>query len=74
YSVVMAGGGIARGQVIGKSDKIASDPIERRVSPKDILATTYHLLGIDPADFINDRQGRPMPIVPGAEVLADALA
>src|SRR5262245_39904562 len=48
YSVVMAGGGIARGRVIGRSDKIASDPIERRVSPKDILATIYHLLGIDP--------------------------
>jgi hypothetical protein len=74
YSVVLAGGGIARGQVIGRSDKIASDPVERRVSPKDILATIYHLLGIDPADLITDRQGRPMPIVPGAEVLADALA
>ena len=49
YSVVMAGGGIARGRVVGRSDKIASDPLERRVSPKDILATIYHLLGIDPA-------------------------
>jgi hypothetical protein len=74
YSVVMAGGGIARGRVIGRSDKIASDPVERRVSPKDILATIYHLLGIDPTGFITDRQGRPWPIVPEGEVLADALA
>ncbi len=74
YSVDLAGGGIARGRVIGRSDKIASDPAERRVSPKDILATIYHLLGIDPASAITDRQGRPMTIVPGAEVLADALA
>ncbi len=74
YSVVMAGGGIARGQVIGKSDKIASDPVERRVSPKDILATIYHLLGIDPSDFIQDRQGRPIAIAPEAEVLTEALA
>jgi hypothetical protein len=74
YSVVLAGGGIARGRVIGRSDKIASDPAERRVSPKDILATIYHLLGIDPSSLLTDRQGRPMPIVPGAEVLADALA
>jgi hypothetical protein len=74
YSVVMAGGGIARGRVIGRSDRIASDPVERRVSPKDILATAYHLLGIDPADFIADRQGRPMPIAPHAEVLTEALA
>jgi hypothetical protein len=73
YSVVMAGAGIARGRVIGRSDKIASDPVERRVSPKEILATIYHLLGIDPADLITDRQGRPMAIVPGADVLAEAL-
>ena len=60
--------------MIGRSDKIASDPVEHRVSPKDILATIYHLLGIDPSSLLTDRQGRPMPIVPGAEVLTDALA
>jgi hypothetical protein len=65
---------VARGKVIGRSDKIASDPIERRVSPKDILATIYHLLGVDPAGFLTDRQGRPVPIAPDAEVLADVLA
>lgn len=74
YSVVMAGGGIARGRVIGRSDKIASDPVERRVSPKDVLATIYHLLGIDPNALLSDRQGRPLPIVAEGEVLADALA
>jgi hypothetical protein len=74
YSVVMAGGGITRGQVIGRSDKIASDPAERRVSPKDILATIYHLMGIDPTAMLTDRQGRPLPIVPEAEVLTEALA
>ena len=74
YSVVMAGGGIARGQVVGRSDKIASDPLERAVSPKDILATIYHLLGIDPASTITDLQGRPMMIAPDAEVIREVLA
>jgi hypothetical protein len=74
YSVVMAGGGVGRGRIVGRSDKIASDPIDRRVSPKDILATIYHLLGINPASTINDLQGRPMPIVPEAEVIAEVLA
>jgi hypothetical protein len=74
YSVVMAGGGVARGRVVGKSDKIASDPLERRVSPKDILATIYHLLGIDIATTLTDQQGRPMTLVPDAEVLLDVLA
>jgi uncharacterized protein (DUF1501 family) len=74
YSVIMAGGGVARGRVIGRSDKIASDPVERPVSPKDILATIYHLMGIDPTSMLTDKQGRPLPIVPHAEILEDVLA
>ncbi|MDR3621459.1 MAG: DUF1501 domain-containing protein [Paludisphaera borealis] len=73
YSVVMAGGGVGRGRVVGKSDKIGSDPLERRVSPKDILATIYHLLGIDPATMIADRLGRPIPLV-HADVIPEVLA
>jgi hypothetical protein len=74
YSAVMAGGGIARGKVVGKTDKIAGDVAERPVSPKDLLATTYHLLGIDPETTLEDRIGRPMPLVPGGAVLTEALA
>ena len=74
YSVLMAGGGIARGRVVGRSDKIASDPVERRVSPKDILATIYHLLGIDPRTTLTDRLGRPLALIPDGEVITDVLA
>jgi hypothetical protein len=72
--VVIAGAGVARGRVVGRSDKIASDPVERPVSPKDILATIYHLLGIDPSETITDLQGRPMVIAPDAEVIREILA
>jgi hypothetical protein len=74
YSVVMAGAGVARGRVVGRSDKIASDPAERPVSPKDILATIYHLLGIDPRTTLTDVQGRPMPLIPDGEVIPEVLA
>jgi hypothetical protein len=74
YSVVMAGGGIARGRVVGKSDRIASDPLERPVSPKDILATIYHLLGIDPRTELRDKQDRPLGLVPTGEVIREAIA
>jgi hypothetical protein len=74
YSVVLAGGGIARGRVVGRTDKIAGSVADRPVSPKDILATAYHLLGIDPETTLADRTGRPMPLVQGAAVLTDALA
>ena len=32
------------------------------VSPKDILATAFHLLGIDPHMLVTDRLGRPVAI------------
>src|SRR5205823_5776797 len=73
YSVLLAGGGVARGRVVGRSDKVASDPVDRRVSPKDILATIYHLMGIDPKTMLADRQGRPMALIPDGEVVAEAL-
>lgn len=74
YSVLMAGGGIARGRVIGRSDKIASDPVENLVSPKDILATACHLLGVPPDLTGVDLQQRPIPLMPEGRVLVEALA
>jgi len=73
YSVVMAGGGVKRGHVVGKSDRIAGDVVDNPVSPKDILATTLHLLGHDHTDLIHDRQARPMPLVADARVLDEVL-
>jgi hypothetical protein len=73
YSAVLAGGGIRRGQVLGRSDSIAGDPAERPVSPKDVLATAYHLLGIDPATELIDRQGRPLGLVPTGSVIDELI-
>jgi hypothetical protein len=74
YSVLMAGGGIARGRVVGKSDKIAGAVAERPISPKDILATIYHLLGIDPEMTLTDRTNRPVPLVAEGKVIPEVLA
>src|SRR5690606_32794481 len=62
YSILMAGGGTAPGRIVGKTDRIAGDVIDTPVSPKDILAIIYHLLGIDPYTIFHDRLGRPLPI------------
>jgi len=73
YSVLMAGAGVAQGKVIGVSDKIAGWPRERPVSPKDVLRTVYHLLGVDAERMLVDRLGRPLPLVAGGEVVREAL-
>ena len=62
YSAVYAGGGFARGKVVGRTDSIAGDVETTPVSPKDVLATTFHLLGIDPHTTLPDHAGQPQPI------------
>ena len=62
YSALFAGGGFARGKVVGKTDRQGGEVADTPLSPKDILATLYHLLGIDPHTMIPDRLGRPMPV------------
>jgi hypothetical protein len=74
YSCIFAGGGVARGRVVGKTDKHAGSVVERPVSPKDILATLYHLMGVDPQTQLTDRTGRPMPLVAEGEVVTEMLA
>jgi hypothetical protein len=73
YSTVLAGGGTARGKVVGESDKQAAEVADLPLSPKDLLATMYHLLGIDPHTQILDRAGRPLPLVDGT-VIRQAVA
>lgn len=74
YSIALAGGGIARGRVVGSSDRLGGDVKDTPVSPKDILATAYHLLGIDPHTLIADRLGRPLPIAGEGRVREELLA
>lgn len=73
YTTMLAGGGAARGCVVGATDKIGAEVTRDPVSPKDLLATMYHLLGIDHHATIHDALGRPLPLVEGT-VITSALA
>jgi hypothetical protein len=59
FTMWMAGGGIKKGAVHGKTDEIGYSGIEGRVSVHDIQATILHLLGFDHEQFTYDFQGRP---------------
>jgi len=73
YGGLFAGGGVQRGKVVGRTDKDAGDVLERPVSPKDILATIYHQLGVDHEQMIKDRLGRPLPLVADGHVVREML-
>ena len=62
-SMLVAGGGLARGQVVGSTDAKGDDVKEARVTPSDLGATVYRHLGIDLDTQWTDLQGRPQSIV-----------
>jgi len=68
-SVLLAGGGIKRGFVHGKSDRTAAYPDESPVTPEELAATIYHALGIDPRTELIAPQGRPIALCTGEPVL-----
>lgn len=63
-SALLAGGGMRMGRVVGSTDKDAAYAAERPVHYRDILATIYHNLGIDPREFVRDINDRPVPLLP----------
>jgi len=74
YSATLAGGGVPRGAVIGRSDAIGGEVLDTPISPKDLHATAFHLLGLDPHALMYDRQHRPYPVAGAGEVRSELLA
>jgi len=64
-NVLMAGAGVARGRVIGATDKNGSAPVTRPWTPADFGASIYHALGIDPHTTYYPRLPRPTRIAEG---------
>jgi hypothetical protein len=62
-SVAMAGGGMRMGQAVGASSPNGEYPVEKPYGPWDVLATMYHVLGIDPSMELPDQFGRPMKVL-----------
>ncbi|MCH2400857.1 MAG: DUF1501 domain-containing protein [Pirellulales bacterium] len=69
YSTLLAGAGVAGGQVYGSSDKQGGQPQDHPIHVSDFVATIYHALGYDRNTRVVDYQGRPHYIVKGQPVL-----
>ena len=70
YTGVIAGAGIKRGYVHGKSDKTASAPVDDPVHPAELLATIYHAFGIDPETMVMNHLNQPRELVKAHPVSA----
>jgi hypothetical protein len=69
YTVVLAGGGVRGGHLIGASDKIGAHPAENPITPADLHATIFRLLGYDPrAISYHTSDGRPTLLSDGQAI------
>jgi hypothetical protein len=63
YTALIAGAGVARGALYGRSDATGSSPSDSPVHPTQIVATIYHALGIDPHTMVMNHLNQPRELV-----------
>jgi len=74
FSVVMAGGGIKRGQVYGSSNSTGAEPEDDALGVEDWATTIYHCLGINAEKELMSPGDRPIEICDGGVVRKELLA
>ena len=72
-SVMLAGGGLRGGQFVGTTNAKAEHPIDRALTPADLLATVYRVLGIDPTLSFRDFAGRPIAILDEGKPISEVF-
>jgi hypothetical protein len=72
-SVVAAGAGVPRGQIVGATDKKGAAPSKQRLKVEDFASTLYAKMGIDPHKILNDTLGRPIPLVQGGQAIRELM-
>ncbi|MBM4075536.1 MAG: DUF1501 domain-containing protein, partial [Planctomycetes bacterium] len=73
YTGIIAGAGVKRGLVWGKSDQTASAPVENPVHPIELLATIYHSVGMNPRKLVYNHLNQPREMV-GADAVTGILS
>ncbi|MFP6767188.1 MAG: DUF1501 domain-containing protein [Planctomycetaceae bacterium] len=72
-NVMLYGGGLARGQIVGSTNSRGERPAHRPLKPQDVLATIYHVLGIDPERTFSNSSGRPVAILSSGAPVAELV-
>lgn len=68
FSFLMSGAGITTAQVYGASDKDGGHPARDRVTPADLTATIFHLLGIRHESTFHDAERREHRVTTGSPI------
>jgi hypothetical protein len=70
---LMGGGGVKGGQLIGSTDRLGTRPHTHPLTPANIHATIYTVLGIDPKLNLFDHTGRPVPVLEDPTPITELL-
>jgi hypothetical protein len=70
---LLGGGGVKGGQIVGSTDRLGTRPLTRPVTPANIHATIYTVLGIDPKLHLFDPTGRPVPVLDDPTPIGELL-
>jgi hypothetical protein len=74
FSIVLAGGGIKKGFIYGKSDSTATEPEEDALTVEDMAMTVYKQIGIDGTKKLMSPGDRPIDLVRNGQVRKELLA
>ena len=61
--LALSGGGLRMGQTVGESSAKAEVPHTAPISPQDLMATVFHVLGIDVKTQFVNLGGRPVYMI-----------
>lgn len=60
----MGGGGVKMGEVVGSTNAFGEVVVDGRVTPQDLAATIYHVLGIPLNMWYRAQDGQPIEVAP----------
>lgn len=72
-SVLVAGCGTPRGQVVGATDRQGFAAVERIYGPENFVSTVYTKLGVDPNKILYASNGRPTHLVSDPRPIAELM-
>ena len=72
-TLALSGGGLRMGQVVGESSARAEVPRTTPITPQDLMATVFHVLGLPQGLHYNDPTGRPVPMVNSGRPIAELV-
>ncbi|MFN0053005.1 MAG: DUF1501 domain-containing protein [Planctomycetales bacterium] len=73
-TLAFACGGLKNGQVVGESSAKVEVPQNNPISPQDMMATIFHVLGIEPDLQYYDQSGRPTPMITSGKPIRELMA